>query len=88
MSLIGSVPKKFKKKEKEKEDFNWDSLRLEAQGRNCNEERTVKTYDSSDWESLRTADVTVVSETIKSRGCNTKFAGYIQVQFYPNLVIV
>lgn len=70
-SLIGSVPKKRKKKERKKEELNrdWDSLRREAQGRYCNEERSVKTFDSSDWEALRTADVTVVSETIEGRGC-------------------
>lgn len=74
-SLIGSVPKKRKKKEKKKErkkeelNRDWDSLRREAQGRYCNEERSVKTFDSSDWEALRTADVTVVSETIEGRGC-------------------
>lgn len=74
-----------------KEGFDWDSLRREAQGREGKREKTTRTMDSVDWEAIRTADVSEVAETIKSRGMNHKLAERIQVHFYntmwPNLLI-
>lgn len=65
-----------------KEEFDWDSLRREAQGREGKREKTARTMDTVDWEAIRTADVSEVAETIKSRGMNHKLAERIQVQFY------
>ncbi|KAL1224355.1 DNA glycosylase/AP lyase ROS1 [Cardamine amara subsp. amara] len=61
-----------------KEAFDWDSLRREAQGREGKREKTARTLDTVDWESIRTADVEEVAETIKSRGMNHKLAERIQ----------
>ncbi|CAN8316674.1 unnamed protein product [Cochlearia groenlandica] len=62
----------------EKERFDWDSLRREAQGREGIKEKTSRTMDSVDWEAIRTAHVSEVAETIKSRGMNHKLAERIQ----------
>ncbi|KAF8101783.1 hypothetical protein N665_0201s0102 [Sinapis alba] len=60
------------------EEFDWDSLRREAQGRHGKREKTSRSLDSVDWEAIRTADVNEVAETIKSRGMNHKLAERIQ----------
>ncbi|KAL0720969.1 hypothetical protein Bca4012_035568 [Brassica carinata] len=60
------------------EEFDWDSLRREAQARHGKREKTSRTLDSVDWEAIRTADVKDVAETIKSRGMNHKLAERIQ----------
>ncbi|CAE6033005.1 unnamed protein product [Arabidopsis arenosa] len=61
-----------------KEAFDWDSLRREAQGRAGIREKTTRTMDTVDWKAIRAADVSVVAETIKSRGMNHKLAERIQ----------
>ncbi|KAJ0258948.1 DNA glycosylase/AP lyase ROS1 [Hirschfeldia incana] len=60
------------------EEFDWDSLRKEAQAREGKREKTARTLDSVDWEAVRTAHVNEVAETIKSRGMNHKLAKRIQ----------
>lgn len=60
------------------EEFDWDSLRREAEGREGKREKTARSLDSVDWEAIRTADVNEVAETIKSRGMNHKLAERIQ----------
>ncbi|XP_010509464.1 PREDICTED: protein ROS1-like isoform X2 [Camelina sativa] len=61
-----------------KEAFDWDSLRREAQVREGKREKSTRTMDSVDWEAIRTADVSVVAETIKKRGMNHMLAERIQ----------
>ncbi|ESQ52279.1 hypothetical protein EUTSA_v10016139mg [Eutrema salsugineum] len=63
---------------KGKEGFDWDSLRREAEARAGKREKTTRTMDTVDWEAIRTADVSEVAETIKSRGMNHKLAERIQ----------
>uniref|UniRef100_A0A1J3J8T8 Protein ROS1 n=1 Tax=Noccaea caerulescens TaxID=107243 RepID=A0A1J3J8T8_NOCCA len=60
------------------EEFDWDSLRREAQAREGKREKTERTMDSVDWEAIRRAHVSEVAETIKSRGMNHKLAERIQ----------
>ncbi|CAA7060914.1 unnamed protein product [Microthlaspi erraticum] len=60
------------------EEFDWDSLRREAQARVGKREKTERTMDSVDWEAIRRAHVSEVAETIKSRGMNHKLAERIQ----------
>ena len=67
------------------EEFDWDSLRREAEGREGKREKTARSLDSVDWEAIRTADVNEVAETIKSRGMNHKLAERIQVYFSHNV---
>ncbi|ESQ40479.1 hypothetical protein EUTSA_v10012472mg [Eutrema salsugineum] len=62
----------------EKEGFDWDSLRREAEGRAGKREKTTRTMDTVDWEAVRKADVSEVAETIKSRGMNHMLAERIQ----------
>ncbi|MED6122721.1 hypothetical protein PIB30_042507 [Stylosanthes scabra] len=78
---VSSMRKKadIKGKGKEKKDeFNWDSLRIEAQAKAGKRKKTENTMDSLDWEAVRTADVSVISDVIKERGMNNRLAERIQ----------
>jgi len=80
---ISSAPIKLKTKEQGKEkkdDFNWDSLRIDAQAKAGKREKTENTMDSLDWDAVRCADVSEIAETIKERGMNNRLAERIKVQ--------
>ncbi|KAK7279492.1 hypothetical protein RJT34_24545 [Clitoria ternatea] len=85
---IGSTPIKLKSKEpgkEKKDDFNWDSLRIQAQARAGKREKRENTMDSLDWDAVRRADVSEVSNTIKDRGMNNRLAERIK-NFLDRLV--
>ncbi|KAH9601925.1 hypothetical protein KSS87_014754 [Heliosperma pusillum] len=56
-----------------KSEFDWDSLRREAQV-NGKKPKTANTMDSLDWEAVRHANVNVIADTIKERGMNNVLA--------------
>lgn len=64
---------------KEKEDIDWDSLRLQAQANGKKRERTRNTMDSLDYEAVRCANVDEIAHTIRERGMNNKLAERIKV---------
>ncbi|XVF07747.1 hypothetical protein REPUB_Repub06bG0166500 [Reevesia pubescens] len=73
-----NLKSKGRKANKEKkDDFDWDSLRKQAEA-NGKRERTKKTMDSLDWEAVRSADVNEIAETIKARGMNNMLAERIK----------
>lgn len=83
---ICSSPIKLKSTEQGKEkkdDFDWDSLRIEAQARAGKREKTENTMDSLDWDAVRCADVNEIADTIKERGMNNRLAERIQVNQIP-----
>jgi hypothetical protein len=89
---ISSAPIKPKSKsqvQEEKDNFDWDSLRIKAQAKAGKREKTEDTMDSLDWEALRCADVGEIAKTIKERGMNNRLAERIQVKsnFYEILFI-
>ncbi|KAK4345769.1 hypothetical protein RND71_035945 [Anisodus tanguticus] len=63
---------------KEKENIDWDSLRLQAQANGKKRERTTNTMDSLDYEAVRCANVNEIAHTIKERGMNNKLAERIK----------
>ncbi|XP_039013487.1 transcriptional activator DEMETER-like [Hibiscus syriacus] len=67
-----------KVKKEKKEDFDWDSLRKQAEANGRKREKTERTMDSLDWEAVRCADVNEVAETIKERGMNNVLAQRIK----------
>ncbi|TKY53045.1 ROS1 protein [Spatholobus suberectus] len=78
---ISSAPIKLKSREQGKEkkdDFNWDSLRIEAQAKAGKREKTENTMDSLDWDAVRCAHVSEIAETIKERGMNNRLAERIK----------
>jgi endonuclease III len=78
---ISSAPIKSKSKsqvQEEKDNFDWDSLRIKAQAKAGKREKTEDTMDSLDWEALRCADVGEIAKTIKERGMNNRLAERIQ----------
>ncbi|OIT21314.1 PREDICTED: protein ROS1-like [Nicotiana attenuata] len=77
---VNDNPSKAKKGQlgKEKENIDWDSLRLEAQANGKKRERTANTMDSLDWEAVRCANVNEIAHTIKERGMNNKLAERIK----------
>ncbi|XP_045808298.1 DNA glycosylase/AP lyase ROS1-like [Trifolium pratense] len=78
---ISSSPIKPKSKsqvQEEKDNFDWDSLRIKAQAKAGKREKTEDTMDSLDWEALRCADVGDIANTIKERGMNNRLAERIQ----------
>ncbi|MED6160134.1 hypothetical protein PIB30_048508 [Stylosanthes scabra] len=78
---ISSKPIKLDSKgkgKKKKDEFNWDSLRIEAQAKAGKRERTENTMDSLDWDAVRSADVSVIANIIKERGMNNRLAERIQ----------
>ena len=77
-----SIKSKGKRPAKEKEHINWDSLRIQAQGKAGKREKTENTMDSLDWEAVRCADVNEIADAIKERGMNNMLAERIKVQSY------
>ncbi|XVE61545.1 hypothetical protein DITRI_Ditri06bG0049200 [Diplodiscus trichospermus] len=71
-------PKAIKAKKEKKDNFDWDSLRKQAEANGRKRERTEKTMDSLDWEAVRCADVNEIAQTIKERGMNNKLAERIK----------
>ncbi|XVE96505.1 hypothetical protein REPUB_Repub02eG0228100 [Reevesia pubescens] len=67
-----------KANKKKKDDFDWDSLRKQAEVNGRKRERTEKTMDSLDWEAVRCADVNEIADTIKERGMNNILAERIK----------
>ncbi|CAN4118855.1 unnamed protein product [Withania somnifera] len=63
---------------KEKENIDWDSLRLQAQANGKKRERKENTMDSLDYEAVRCADVNEIAHTIRERGMNNKLAERIK----------
>ncbi|KAL3754097.1 hypothetical protein ACJRO7_001359 [Eucalyptus globulus] len=61
-----------------KEDFDWDSLRRQAESKGSKRVRTPNTMDSVDWEAVRCADVNEIADAIKERGMNNVLAGRIK----------
>ncbi|KAL4354289.1 hypothetical protein GQ457_06G009770 [Hibiscus cannabinus] len=78
-SMVGGLKSEGKKVKKEKkEDFDWDSLRKQAEESGRKGERSEKTMDSLDWEAVRCAEVNEIAETIKERGMNNVLAQRIK----------
>ncbi|KAK8685568.1 hypothetical protein V6N13_041568 [Hibiscus sabdariffa] len=59
-------------------DFDWDSLRKQAEANGRKRERTEKTMDSLDWEAVRCTDVDEIAKTIQDRGMNNMLAERIK----------
>ncbi|MCE2055099.1 hypothetical protein HAX54_041984 [Datura stramonium] len=77
---VNDKPSKAKKGRlgKEKENIDWDSLRLQAQANGQKRERTPNTMDSLDYEAMRCANVNEIAHTIRERGMNNKLAERIK----------
>ncbi|KAH9621090.1 hypothetical protein KSS87_014532 [Heliosperma pusillum] len=73
-----SITGKRKSGKGKKNEFEWDSLRRDAQVNGKNKENTANTQDSLDWEAVRHADVSEIAETIKERGMNNMLAERIK----------
>lgn len=71
--------KKGKAEGEKKNTFDWDSLRKQVQS-NGRKERSKETMDSLDYEALRCADVSEISNAIKERGMNNMLAERIKVK--------
>ncbi|EHA8586973.1 protein ROS1A-like [Cocos nucifera] len=81
----GIKAKKKKLDGEKKKTYHWDSLRKEAYNKGANQERSCETMDSLDWEAVRCADVSEISETIRERGMNNMLAERIK-EFLNRLV--
>lgn len=83
-SELDSAHVKLRGKERGKEkkvDYNWDSLRKQAQAKSGKREKTESTMDSLDWDAVRRANVHEIADAIKERGMNNMLAERIQVEF-------
>nr|XP_018629418.1 protein ROS1A-like isoform X2 [Nicotiana tomentosiformis] len=69
---------KRKRPGKEKQNVDWDSLRLQAQNNGKKRKRTANIMDSLDWEAVRCADVNEIAHTIRERGMNNMLAERIK----------
>ncbi|KAH0640940.1 hypothetical protein KY285_037526 [Solanum tuberosum] len=63
---------------KEKQNVDWDSLRLQAESNGKKREKTANTMDSLDWDAVRCADVNEIAHTIRERGMNNMLAERIK----------
>ncbi|KAE8717042.1 DEMETER-like protein 2 [Hibiscus syriacus] len=78
-TMVGGLKSEGRKVKKvKKEDFDWDSLRKQAEPNGRKREKTEKTMDSLDWEAVRCAEVNEIAETIKERGMNNVLAQRIK----------
>ncbi|KAK7284922.1 hypothetical protein RJT34_19676 [Clitoria ternatea] len=87
-SNIDSAPVKLKGRERGKEkknNFDWDSLRIQAQAKAGKREKTENTMDSLDWDAVRRADVNEISNAIKERGMNNMLAE--RIKNFLNLLV-
>ncbi|XP_068658427.1 DNA glycosylase/AP lyase ROS1-like isoform X2 [Aristolochia californica] len=64
------APKRQKRGADRKKDFDWESLRQETCYKNPRKERPENLRDSLDYEAVRCADASEVSNTIRERGMN------------------
>lgn len=64
---------------KGKKNFDWDSLRKGVLPDGVKKERTYKTTDSLDYEALKNASVSELSDAIRERGMNNMLAERIKV---------
>lgn len=76
-----SKAKKGKADAEKKTKFDWDSLRRKVQCNGKKTERSIESMDSMDYEALRRADVSVISDAIRERGMNNMLAERIQVKY-------
>ncbi|KAG0486928.1 hypothetical protein HPP92_009023 [Vanilla planifolia] len=67
-----------RKGEGEKMIYDWDSLRNDTYRGKSAKERRSDTMDSLDWEAVRCADVSEISEIIRERGMNNMLAERIK----------
>ncbi|KAJ1376318.1 Permuted single zf-CXXC unit [Sesbania bispinosa] len=85
---MDSAAVKLKGRERGKEkkdDFDWDSLRIQAQAKAGKREKTENTMDSLDWDAVRRADVNEIADAIKERGMNNMLAE--RIKNFLNLLI-
>ncbi|TKY62039.1 ROS1 protein [Spatholobus suberectus] len=85
---IDSAPAKLRSRERGKEkknNFDWDSLRIQAQAKAGKREKTENTMDSLDWDAVRRADVNEIADTIKERGMNNMLAE--RIKNFLNLLV-
>ncbi|XP_058088746.1 protein ROS1A-like isoform X2 [Magnolia sinica] len=68
-----------------KQAFDWDSLRKQACYNGQKKERSSDRMDSLDWEAVRLAEVSEISDTIRERGMNNMLAERIK-EFLNRLV--
>lgn len=80
-----SKAKRKKTENEEKNAFDWDSLRRQVHANGGRKERTHETMDSLDYEAMRKADVSAISNAIKERGMNNMLAERIK-EFLDRLV--
>ncbi|KAL9227836.1 hypothetical protein vseg_003482 [Gypsophila vaccaria] len=73
-----SKTEKGKAGKEKKNEFDWDSLRKDAEVNGKKPERPANNRDSVDWEAVRHADVNDIAETIKERGMNNMLAERIK----------
>ncbi|GLT64372.1 hypothetical protein SLA2020_368710 [Shorea laevis] len=78
METAASKSKGRKTVKDKKENYDWDSLRKQAETNGKKRERTEKTMDSLDYEAVRCADVQEIADTIKERGMNNMLAERIK----------
>lgn len=69
-----------------KAEFDWDSLRKQAESSGSKRTRSQATMDSVDWDAVRCADVNEIAQTIKDRGMNNVLAGRIQVLIHCQII--
>ncbi|XP_061340229.1 protein ROS1A-like [Gastrolobium bilobum] len=87
-SKIDSAPVKLRRKQrgKEKKDnFDWDSLRMQAEAKAGKREKTENTMDSVDWDAVRRADVKEIADAIKERGMNNMLGE--RIKNFLNLLV-
>ncbi|KAH1258728.1 Protein ROS1 [Glycine max] len=87
-SKIDSSPVKLRSREHGKEkknNFDWDSLRIQAEAKAGKREKTENTMDSLDWDAVRRADVSEIANAIKERGMNNMLAE--RIQSFLNLLV-
>lgn len=77
--------KRKKTEYEEKNAFDWDSLRRQVHTKHGRKERTNETMDSLDYEAMRRADVSEISNAIRERGMNNMLAERIK-EFLERLV--
>ncbi|KAJ1418870.1 Permuted single zf-CXXC unit [Sesbania bispinosa] len=87
-SKMDSAAVKLRGRERGKEkkdDFDWDSLRIQAQAKAGKREKTENTMDSLDWDAVRRADVKEIADAIKERGMNNMLAE--RIKNFLNLLV-
>lgn len=79
-AITNNTQPKIKKSKKERQkDTDWDKLRKDACTQGQEKARSCETVDSLDYEALRCASVTEISDAIRERGMNNMLAERIKV---------